>query len=86
MNNYDIKYRWLISESIDGSREYIVHTQWPRFIGLVEDDDGGVVINKIQWLDEPHHGEAARLMREAGEAWAEYYRKLDADLKERDYD
>lgn len=77
--------KWLIGESVDGVRQYIVHTQPPRFIGLIEDDDGTSVINQLEWIDEPVLGgdpssdaaAVAQLMREAGEALAEYDGCLD---------
>lgn len=83
--NLELKDRWLLCESLNGKREYIYHTQWPRFIGLVEDcEDCTVTIKQIHWIDDPHHCEAARLMREAGDAWLEYYNQLEEDLNESD--
>jgi hypothetical protein len=86
--------RWLFGENIDGKRQFIIHTQEPRFIGeIVDTDDGFNEITKVQFIDEPEFplpakkgGKLAkglaRLMREAGEALIKYDKNLD-DFTER---
>ena len=74
--------KWLIAENLDGSRQYIVHTQTPRFIGEILDNElGGNDVSDFEWLDEPPLNAQilARLMREAGEAIAEYDANLGVD-------
>jgi hypothetical protein len=73
---------WLLAENLDGSRQYVVHTQYPRFVGeIIDTDVGGSNVLDFEWLDEPPLDATimARLMREAGEAIAEYDRRLDED-------
>jgi len=87
---------WLVAESLDGKRTYLMHLRWPRFVGRVfdEEDDEGVLdtlsvglpdgqsLAEIIWLDpvdlETHPAESALvdLARRAGEALAEYDRRL----------
>lgn len=74
--------RWLIAENIDGSRQYIIHTQKPRFIGEIMDNEiGGNDVTDFIWLDEPPKDVQflALLMREAGDAIAEYDKNLGVD-------
>ncbi|NIP26662.1 MAG: hypothetical protein GWN94_19825 [Phycisphaerae bacterium] len=74
--------KWLIAENVDGSRQYIIHTQEPRFIGeILDNEEGGKDVNEFIWLDEPPLDVSfmARLMREAGEAINEYDRNLGID-------
>jgi hypothetical protein len=71
--------KWLIAENRDGSRRYIIHTQRPRFIGEIVDNDlGGSDVTEFEIIDEMPLDAAAvaALMREAGEAIAEYDRTL----------
>jgi hypothetical protein len=76
-----IKDKWLIAESVDGKREYIIHTAWPVFIAQMADaGDGAVETVGVEWLHEASPDEAANLMRQAGDAWQEYCRRLDEDL------
>ncbi len=66
---------WLIAENIDGSRQYIIHTLTPRFIGEILDTaNGGNEVKELEWIDPPPQdvSEAARLMRQTGDAIAEY--------------
>lgn len=75
---------WLIGENLDGDRQYIVHTQYPRFVGeIIDNDAGGNDVTSFDWLDEPPLDATimARLMREAGEAIAEYDRRLAEDVE-----
>jgi len=70
---------WLIAENVDGSRQFILHSQYPRFVGeIVDNDRGGSDVTEFEWMDEPPLDATimARLMREAGEAIAEYDRRL----------
>ena len=72
--------KWLIGEDISCQHQFMVHTQTPRFIAEIFDDDEGLgnIIGfpkgEVIWIDEPPlDGEIlARLMREAGEALNAY--------------
>ena len=72
--------KWLIAEDVNCTRWFIVHTQFPRFIGEIFDDEetGGNIIGspkgKIELIDEPLFITAtlANLMREAGDALLKY--------------
>lgn len=75
--------KWLIAEDVKCTRWFIVHTEFPRFIGEIFDDEetGGNIIGlpkgKIEFIDnvpigEETHIKLARLMREAGEALSDY--------------
>ena len=83
--------RWLIAENIDGSRQYIIHTQKPRFVGEILDNElNGNDVTEFDWFDDPfefYSGKSAddmaaaiaKLMRQAGDAIAEYDRNLGVD-------
>ena len=70
--------KWLIAEDVSCARWFIVHTEFPRFIGeIFDDEEGGNVIGLPKGevilidqypADESAAVELARLMREAGEA------------------
>ena len=75
--------KWLIAEDVNCTRWFIVHTEFPRFIGEIFDDDetGGNIIGlpkgKIEMIDQYPISESAgpklaKLMREAGEALIKY--------------
>jgi hypothetical protein len=71
---------WLIGENVDGSRQYIVHTLPPRFIGeIIDNEEGGNDMTDFQFFDDPPADPVylARLMREAGDAINEYDRNLE---------
>lgn len=83
---------WMIAESIDGERQWIVHTTGPRFIAEIVDDDEDVFnppfeyqMRSSQWLcnftwyDAPPE-DLTILCREAEEAIEIYDAKLDLDL------
>jgi len=77
--------RWLIAENIEGSRQYIIHTHRPRFIGEILDNaEGGNDVTDFIWLDEPPLDVSfmARLMREAGDAINEYDLNLENENDE----
>ena len=71
---------WLVGENVDGSRQYIIHTLTPRFVGeIVDNDAGGNDVAEFEFYDEPPADPAylARLMSEAGDAINEYDRNLE---------
>ena len=71
--------RWLIAESIDSERQYIVHTHTPRFVAeILYDAEGGNYIDDFDFIDEPPADPQylAQVMREAGQALAEYDNNL----------
>ena len=72
--------KWLVAENIDGSRQYIIHTQTPRFIGeILDNEEGGNEVTEFIWLDEPPADASflAQLMREAGDAINQYDSNLE---------
>jgi len=76
------KDEWLIAESIDGDRQYLVHNLPPRFVGLIVDnDEGGSDVTDIEFIDKPiaDAQKLARLMREGGDALVKYDRRLHLD-------
>jgi len=76
----ELKEEWLIAESVSGKRQFLVHTLVPRFIGeIIDNDEGGNDIVNPHFIDAPPVDAAylARLMREGGEALAEYDRILE---------
>jgi len=75
--------KWLMAESIDGERQYIIHNEAPRFIGeILDTDDGGNTVENVEWLDSPPPDVQflAKLMRRAGDAINEYDQRLAADV------
>ena len=73
--------RWLFAEDTSGGRQFVVHTQWPRFVAEVLDAPLGEAqeIEVVQLMDEvgnPDPQTIASLMREAGDALTEYDRRL----------
>jgi hypothetical protein len=74
--------RWLVGENVNGKRQFIIHTQEPRFVGEIFDNDaGGSDITDIQFIDQPvideqTAGKMAKLMREAGDALIKYDKNL----------
>lgn len=72
--------KWLIAEDVNCTRWFIVHTQFPRFIAEIFDDEetGGSIIGfpkgEVKLIDKPvpDAQKLARLMRQAGEALNDY--------------
>lgn len=75
--------KWLIAEDVECTREFMVHTEFPRFIGEIFDDEetGGSIIGfpkgDIEFIDnvnidDKSPAKLAKLMREAGDALAMY--------------
>ena len=46
-----VKDKWLIAESVDGVKQYIIHTEYPRFIAEILDGKDGQVIGNPEWID-----------------------------------
>jgi hypothetical protein len=91
----DIKIKqpdeWMIGESIDGKRQWIVHTQKPRFLAEIIDDDkdvfnppfeyqmrNGQWLCNFTWYDYPAE-DITILCLEAEDAIETYDRILDVD-------
>ena len=77
--------KFLYAEDLDGDREFVIHNHWPRFIMEFVDGAGtphfydpeAEIISLEQKAGrEPTHL-IARLMREAGDFFAEYHRRLE---------
>jgi hypothetical protein len=60
----DLHEEWLIAESLDGRRTYLVHGRWPRFVAQIFDEGesgaldslsyslpSGQVLARFVWLD-----------------------------------
>ena len=81
---FAIKDRWLVAENIDGSRQYIIHTDRPRFIAeIFDNDNGGNDIGEFEFIDDPFEfyssltkddmaAACAKLARQAGDALNQY--------------
>ena len=72
--------KWLVAEGTNSSRRYVVHTQFPRFIlEMCDNEDGGYESSHIEIYDECLDASLlARLGRQAGEVFRDY----DKDLAE----
>src|SRR3989339_1306779 len=83
--------RFIFGENIDGKRQFVIHTQEPRFIGeIFGNDEGGSDIDNVMFIDQPdiHKNTAkdlAKLMSETGDALFEYDRNLD-QFEEKEFD
>ena len=72
--------KWLIAEDVDCTRWFMIHTEYPRFIAEIFDDEetGGNIIGfpkgEVDFIDNPPTiaPELASLMREAGDALVKY--------------
>lgn len=67
--------KFLVCDShAEPEKEYVLHTQKPRFLAQSRDLDGGEIeLTPVQWYDDPaHHSvyEMARLMRLMGDWFA----------------
>ncbi len=82
---------WIIGESIDGHRQWIIHARKPRFIAEIFDDedtprlspfeyqlDSGQWLSNFLWQDQPPE-DLTLLCIEAGEAIEKYDEILGAD-------
>lgn len=76
--------KWIIGSGLDSGSDYIMHAEYPRFIGMVKLAEPMVPsgITEITFIDDarPDAMEIARLMRQAGDAAASYY----ATMREED--
>lgn len=85
-----VKDKWLIAESVDGVKQYIIHTEYPRFIAEILDGKDGQVIGNPEWIDrvspETDVMTIARLMRQAGEALETYDDILEREEDEEEKD
>jgi hypothetical protein len=71
---------WLVAQSIDGERDFVVHLEPPRFVVEIPDDDSDITLDgNILPIDEIPAEDAEWLLREAGEAFAEWERHLEAE-------
>jgi len=84
MVNYNVKDEWIVGESVDGQRQYIIHCLPPRFVAeIFDNDEGGNDIGEFEFIDEPPKNAAAlaKLARRAGDALAEHDQRLENDLE-----
>ena len=64
---------WIFGAAIDGN-EYVTHTQFPRFVARISEEDdapifgltialnSGEVLSDIHWIDEPNRMDPAYLL------------------------
>ena len=75
--------RWLVAQSIDGERDYVVHLEAPRFVVEIPEGDADLdLAAHVLAIDEIPHEDAEWLLREAAEAFAEWERRLEAEAVE----
>lgn len=76
--NFD---KWIVGENVSMNREYVVHTEYPRFIAEIihHSEKNFSDLREVTFIDElrPIAPDIAKLMREAGEAIADYYERLE---------
>jgi hypothetical protein len=78
--------KFLYAEDLDGDREFVIHNHWPRFTmefvdgaGTPEFLDDDFAYYDIQNKANDPAASLAHLMREAGDFFAEYHRRLEED-------
>ena len=77
--------KFLYAEDLDGDREFVIHNHWPRFTMEFTDGHGtpqfqdpeAEIISLEQKAGREPTRLIARLMREAGDFFAEYHRRLE---------
>ncbi|MBW2272489.1 MAG: hypothetical protein JRG96_04400 [Deltaproteobacteria bacterium] len=75
-----MKERWLIAQSIDGERDFVVHLETPRFVVEIPEGDADLRLDgNILMIDEVPSGDADGLLREAAEAFSEWERRLEEE-------
>ncbi len=75
-----MKDEWIIGQSVDGERDYVVHLHPPRFIvEFVESDVGELETGGVDLMDPADDREIDHLLREAMEAYADWEDKLEMD-------
>ncbi len=86
---------WLLGETVDGSRQFVIHTTSPAFLAEIfdEDDPAGILsgitfsmpsgqhLGRFYWYDEPVTEEQAflELCSRAAQFIAEYDRNLNIE-------
>jgi hypothetical protein len=89
--------KWLIAEDVQCTRWFIVHTEFPRFVGEIFDNEevggniigfpkGEVVMIDSYPIDRRTAPAIAKLMREAGDALLKYDAINDQKAKEAEED
>ena len=75
--------RWLVAQSIDGERDYVVHLEPPRFVVEIPEGDADLdLTGNLLMIDEIPEEDADWLLREAAEAFAEWERRLEEEAGE----
>ena len=77
--------KFLYAEDLEGDREFVIHNHWPRFTMEFVDGRGTPQFHdpeaEIIALEQKAGREPtvliSRLMREAGDFFAEYHRRLE---------
>jgi len=72
---------WLVAEGANSERWYVVHTQFPRFVlEMGDNEDVGYESGQAELFDECLDAALlAKLARQAGEVFADYDKKLGVD-------
>lgn len=74
---FDKYPKFIIGKNLDASRWFIIHTQYPKFIGeFIDNSMQPDFLDDISGLSAE---ECARIMREAGDAFAEYINNAEED-------
>ncbi len=76
---------WIIGQSIDGDRDYALHMRAPRFVvEIASDEDGAVRPVEIEFLDGDPEGNVAQCLEDAADAFVEWEKNLEEDMREED--
>lgn len=69
---------WIVGQSVDGERDYVVHLAPPRLVvACVEGADGGIDIGEIDLIDPIDDDRVNALLREALDVFARWERTLE---------
>ena len=86
MVNFAEKFpQWLFAEEMGGELNYVIHMHHPQFIlEIIDRADGGYESGEFEFFGDPPLDAAllARLARQAGEAFAEYDRRLENESQQ----
>jgi hypothetical protein len=75
--------RWLVAQSIDGERDFVVHLEAPRFVVEIPEGDEALSLDGvIAMIDAIPPDDADGLLREAAEAFSEWEQRLQEEAGE----
>ncbi len=77
-----MKERWLVAQSIDGERDFVVHLETPRFVVEIPDGDAALTLDgDVLMIDAIPAEDAEWLLREAAAAFSEWERCLEEEAE-----